>query len=732
MFESPMDIVKQIGKTIIFEEFDDTKPSLQTLLESAGDNPEDISIEEFFENVKRDFEIKTFKEFVDKFAPTFYQIVTPKADGSPNFSYTTEKPNFECGEVSLKNTDFMNAILNLIKDKEAGGKSNRNSNYDDFRKQLSPKAEIEKIKSIRKSIDYNMKQYFRLTEEEKLPKQNAEVQKYLKLAKQDFDSACDVYKKNPFLPMLALRIADVDNQIKLLDGNKKSEKTSDCIAIGYEPSFDDEGNVKLIEHDISNRAEIEVDGQNKCVLAITDTLSSDFDALAPASIKDNNFIKSLVVKAFSPSVPSLSVDKSLVELKKEKQKIVEIYNNYSENLINSIIPAVEKFAGIKEFFDHAADSDGNLANDVSVIISNCKADAIVNNDKALRNFQRFFVNGLGKTTTSESKIWFAVIPAVGSNEKEESSKTSSTHHRGGIFEDLETDESTEEKTKNSDLVSLNATKKMIDELSKAGIMTFFNFKATENTSFARLTKTQVEAYKKQLSSFDSEYAVFSYPNFTILPKNQNSIETDTGVYINLNDGIYLDSSYIAAGMTVGSQNYEIMKDKYGKINRNYPFVRFDFESGKNSEIFTTKMNRESEFGMDKSAKDAVFSDRFGFVFCDSRLKDIKNCYVINSRTLKKDGDNYRSIYQVLVSNFVYHLINVNCHSLTEPEIKEFQKNYSDAWAEDNLFPDRRYDNRIFMEDERLDVSSFKDGEIEFHFENDEKVQTSLKIKISRN
>ena len=739
MAKSPMDDIKQTGKTIIFEEFDNTKPDLKTILDSVGDDPQSFAVEDFFANVRKDLEIKTFDEFVDKFAPTFYQIVNRKEDGSPSFSYTTKEPNFKCGVISLKNTDFMKAILNLIKDKEVGGKSNNNSNYDDFRKQLSPKAVVDRIMSVRKSIEYNMKKAFELIEEKKLPMQNAEVQKYKRLALDDFNNAVKLYSKDPFLPMLTLRIADLDNSIQLLSDKKDSKRTSDGIAIGYEPSFDENGSITLIEHKISDKASLTIDNaQSNCALTIVQTLNKDLDANAPESVKTNNFLRELIIKAFGPAEVSIQSNKNIEDLKKEKKQYLDIYNDYTENLINSIIPAVEKFVGVKEFFEHAATADGSLANDVSVIISNCKADAIVNDPKTIKNFRRFFVEGIGETTTSEHKIWFAVIPAVALSEKDKTKSENSNFQRGGFWEDVEINSDNDKES--NDLVSLNATKKMIEVLRDASIMTFFNFKASEETSFSKLTKNTVNKYKKLLENFDNEYAVFSYPNFTILPKNKNSIEIGTTidevntehiVYINLNDGVYLDSSYVAAGMTVGTQNYDIMKDKFSKINRDYPFVRFDFEAGKNAELFTTKLNRESEFGMEKSAKDSIYSDRFGFVFCDNRMKNINNCYVINSRTLKKDGNNYRSIYQVLVSNFVYHLISIN-GAPTETNIKEFKINYSDEWESDNNFDRRKYDNRIFMDNERLDISNISNGEIGITFENDEKVQTNLKIKVNKN
>ena len=59
-------------------------------------------------------------------------------------------------------------------------------------------------------------------------------------------------------------------------------------------------------------------------------------------------------------------------------------------------------------------------------------------------------------------------------------------------------------------------------------MTFVNYKAGEKeTGFVELTDTRVNQYKRDFESVNSEYAVFVYPNFTILPKEKNAVKIGT-------------------------------------------------------------------------------------------------------------------------------------------------------------------------------------------------------------
>lgn len=736
MAKPVMNLIKQIQRTIIFEVFDSTKDSLRTILDSAGDNDE-LSLEDFFERVQKSLQVKSFEEFIHKFAPTFYQIVGKDESGNPTFAYTTEKPPYSSFEISLKNSDFMNAVLNLVKDKEASGQTNKNTNYDDFKKYLSPAHVVERMKNIRKNIDYNMRQYIELTEVKKLPKENAEVKKILKLARDEFKNVVETYKKDPFLPLLTLKISDIDSKIKLLESKEKDQsQTRDNKAIGYMASFDSKGNIQLIEHTISDQATSPADS-NKHQSLIRQQIEADWGSNAPENVEGNSYCKDLILSTLANPSSTESQNLNLEELYEEKRKSLEVYNNCVESLVNTIIPAVEKFIGVKEFFDHATTPNGEL--EAGVIISNCRADSLIDGGRVEKNFIRYFgkERGIGSTTTTEERIWFAILPAVNPSVEEQYLKEETTYKpaEGGIFDDFDLDEDTNGEAELS--VSLPKARRLIDILQDSRITTFFNFKATESTSFRMLTEKKVREYKKIFEKWDTEYAVFSFPNFTVLPKEHNSIETgvircgennnETPVYISLKDGLYLDSAYVAAGMTVGSQNLAVMKDKLKKINPDYPFVRFDFET--NNEVFPSKVNKQTTHGMEKAAKDAILEDRFGFVFSDSNKTGVNSCYIINARTLKKDNQTYRNIYKTLVMDLITLLLSIQGPSTVE-NIKKFNKEYASEWKDATSFG--KCNNLIFMEGEELNISHIEDNEISVIFGPQDKVLLNLKITAKEN
>lgn len=165
MVMEPMDVVKQTGKTIIFEEFnkDEDKMNLVTLLTR---DDEEISLEKFKEALMgKDSElvVESFEEFVDKFSPVIYETVV-KTDETSRFVYELDKPKYECTEIKLKDHAFYKMIMALIDRKANTDKGNLEFPYDDLKKALSPEAEMEECKKIRRNLLSNTHEYMRLTD----------------------------------------------------------------------------------------------------------------------------------------------------------------------------------------------------------------------------------------------------------------------------------------------------------------------------------------------------------------------------------------------------------------------------------------------------------------------------------------------------------------------------------------------------------------------------------------
>lgn len=712
MVMEPMDVVKQTGKTIIFEEFnkDEAIMDLVTLLTR---DDEEISLEKFKEalmGADSELVVESFAEFVERFSPTIYETVVKTEDGSARFVYDLEKPNYNCTEIRLKDHAFYKMIMALLDRKATSDKGNLEFPYDDLKKALSPESEMDECKKIRKNLLSNTREYLRLTESGE-PSSEAEcfAQNIVALR----DKIVDKYQNKSPLALLPLLIADKQSQIDKMKTAEESEGVSSEVkAIPCNYTFDDRGNLQLIEQIESDDATIETSHDDE-IMQLVEVVTDDFQESAPVSIRDNAYVEKLVVGVFVPSGGAQLSIQDRGELEAEKKQLQDIYKSSLESFAKAVAAVVEKFAGVKTFFDHAA-PDGRLPRDVSVIIANCKVDAILNDELAKKRFKKYF-SALSREK-DVNKIWFGIIPAISSGNAGQSTVRKTANPFGKRSAD-----SSAVKKDAAGLVGLETVKEMLSILAEVKIMTFVNYKADEKTGFIELTDARVNQYKKDFESVNSEYAVFVYPNFTILPKEKNAVKIGTeyrqdegrevGAFITI-PGIYLDASYVACGMMVGIQNYNLLKAKGFKVKPKYPCVRFDLEDAENSKRVTTCLNRETTTEMQKQVKDAIMEDRFGFVFADNKIifdgRVLNNSYVINARSLKRDENGkYKSLYKTLVRSLVDQLLRASAENVTDQTVSQFLLDYVDSWKRDNKDDDRKYANRILLEGETIELDPGK-------------------------
>ncbi len=719
-----MDIIQQTGKTILFEEFNKDKMDLVTLLTK---DEEELSQDKFTSALmgKDGLAVESFEEFVEKFAPTIYETLI-KTENGAKFVYTLEKPSFECNEISLKDHAFYKMILSLLDRKATTDKGNIEFPYEDLKKLLTPEAEMETCMQIRKNYITNCKEYYEL-EKKNAPK--IELLPYIKNIKASREKIISKYNGKSPLGLLPVAIADVQKRIELLQkARETTEEITGTPQQYYRYSFDNSGNLELIEQSISDNAqEVIENNENR---KIVEVLKNDYENYAPVSIRGNNYIANMIISVFA-SVEEIVYDvQNIQQLQFKIQQYQNVYKDSLESFSKAVSEVVEKFVGVKSFFDHAA-LKGILPKEVSFIVANCKITAILNDEVAKKRFQKYF-NNLA-TEKSTNRIWFAILPAILENNNEQIEEDITVLDP---FGDLDFTATTEKKKTNT--VTLSAAKEMLALLKEAKIMTFVSYKGSEQTGFTELTSKKVENHKKDFGSVDSEYAVFAYPNFTILPKEKGAVkigteygnEIEKNVYITL-PGIYLDACYVAAGMMVGIQNYKFLEAKGYYVNPQYPCVRFDIEEEENSKRILTKLNRETITEMPKEIKDEIMSDRFGFVFADNRIvyngKIINNSYVLNARTLKKNENGiYKSIYKTLVRNFVNQLLHSEANIITENAVKKFLKGYVKKWKMDNNNnKDRAYANRILFENESIDLDS---KQIQVTFQKEQEIWKDIEIK----
>ena len=714
---SPMDIVKQTGTTIIFEEFDSNKPDLITLLTKDED---ELPIEKFRNLIMgedSELVVKSFSEFEEKFSPIIYETVVME-DGEPKFLYKLDKPKGECTQIKLKDHVFYKMIKNILDGKSHSDNGNLDFNYDEFKKALSPKESLEECKKIRKRLLANTKEYIQLVESGK--PNSVEKKRLEKNIVAIRKKIIDKYDNKSPLNLLPILIADKQTQIDALNevknpvlGNLEFEsKITSC-----KPVFNEKGLIEFVNVEENVDVEVHTESKDQEYLEkVAGVLKNDFISYAPAEYKDNDFVAGMIANAYTGGGGKSVYSTDLIKIEEEKAKLQKIYKGAQESFAKAVIDTVQRFIGVKSFFDHAA-YKGKLGRNIKLIVANCKFNKLLADDVAKERF-KFYFNAFSNEK-DVNRIWFGIVPSVRLDVSTKGADSSENITcSGDAFGPMHntSDKVKEIDDSGSQLDSLN---EMLSLLSDAKIMAFTNDKAGKDTGFVSINADKVRDYENALNnaltSVNSEYAVFCYPNFTILPEEKTAVkigyklefDSKQDEYCEL-PGVYLDSSYVACGMVVGIQNYEFLKSKGFNVDSRFPCVRFSLEDEEHSKIITTNLNRETTTEMLKETKAAMSEYRFGFAFADNRIiykdKILNNSYVINERTLKRDTNGiYKPVCWTLVKNTIDQMLRSIDDNLSRKTFNIFQKEYLDSWKRDSKDDCKRFDNRIILDGETIDI-----------------------------
>ena len=705
MAKPVMDIIRQTGKTIIFEHFNDEQLDLVTLL-TADD--EALPTAKFIQSLKK-ISVSSFDEFLEKFSPNIYEVTTPEG----KFTYSLEKPkNVMARQISLKEHAFYKMIIRMLERKATSAKSNIEFDYDAIKKMLTPESEMAEYKKLRKVLSYNATEYCKLLAAGK--EESAEAGRFANNISANLDKVVEKYgghggNGNAIQKQLDY-IAELEEQQPEGEVKQLDEPVSSKMY-----SYDSSGNIILIDAPTVEENEQKTNFEDEANKQLAVAIRNDFNEYAPVSVRENDAVAALVVNVFtanrSVNVPAIA-DKPRLEL--EKKAFQDVYKASLDGFINAVSALVEKFAGVKAFFDHAT-FKGELPRDVDIVIANCKVGDIVNDAVAKERFEKYFVALGGEKDVNH--FWFGVIPAIDFGEQpvaKESKKFDPFARSGSPF-----DRKPKPKKSKDELATIDEAKEMLAILDKAKIMTFFNFKASETTGFVNLSNAIVDKYRNLVdgSQINFDHAVLCFPNFTLLPREENIVKIgtenvdgeDKAVNVLL-PGIYLDAAYVAAGLMCGVQNYKMLESHPSfKVNRNYPCVRFNFEDGDNAKIVLTKLNRETPTEMDQLALNNILSDNFGFVFADNKLvfgdNIIENSYVLNARTLlkitnDKNETKYHAIFKRLVRNMMEELLSTISDKIDDKLFDKWRNDYVEVWRRDNKNGDY-YINRILYENEDI-------------------------------
>ncbi|MCK1988796.1 transcriptional regulator [Lysinibacillus fusiformis] len=659
-----MEIINQTNRTMLFEEINPEKLDLITLVGDVKgiDSLSDEKIKE----INQSLLVKSFDEFLDKFSPTVYSFYNA---ANQKVMYTLKKPEGiqdDCiSEIAIdQNNDFLKMLFTLIDTKRSQGIANVDFKFENLLDMISPKKVMDDIRQVRKEIHYLYGEYDKLDEGD--PKKLDTGDK-LNLM---FEVASRNY--NNVMAMLPLAIEDI--KTRLLLGTSQDEGESEKLQIGT-LSIGDNGELKIIEAPQTNSAELMVIEENSNY-GLSTVFEEDYEAITESP---SSYVKDLVVRTFSP-LPAIKAEFDVETEVQNYNTYLEFYKDAKDEFVKTVKPLVEKLLGIKMYFDQYATKNKGMQ--PSLIVTNTKLDMLVKSNNLPR--LRTYLNTVNSKNDFTDTVWYGIVPAL-ELEASGKMKVSRSRFKGN-------DKVTKQEGNTMESLSI-----LLDTIKDYKVQIFFNFMAEEETTFNGIATAGIDRLIDKCSVLVrkdySEFAIPCLPNFTIIPKDKSGVVIDTRMHTTENgarlskekedilklwiEGVYVDASYVAAGIVSAYQCPEYLKESFRNVKRNYPGVRFDIEAGDNSLRAVTTMAKEIS-GFTNNIKDAINSRSFGFVFSSENAqlqdKDIRRITVYKARSLAMEEDGFDSIYKTQVSTYIERILRFQSGDFKHENIVRFFSN----------------------------------------------------------
>ena len=667
---STWDRIPQTHRAILFEEFthpaDNTATNLYDILSFYNSDPES-SDEDMYKDIEKKLEVRSFNEFLEKFAPKVFEFVTGTTDGDTIFQYTSDPMEAKKNngrEIKITGHTYYEMLVNMYSQKGDSGVANIEFNDKKLREILTPKREIEALYDTRRQIPMIMEKY------DEAVKRNDNAAPLAKRLNKIRREAFEQLKNPTALMSIGLddanrKIAAADNKIKQLSASSSTGGEAPKLLSGR-GGFDDKGRWILIPAKASTPDSTEdtdpaSDPQGDASKKFALILQGDLNKHAQ---NENNFTKSLIISAYTGTElanPTDNMDSTALAEYREglvsrKKTIEKCFRQAKEAFIQVLSESVQKLLCVKIFFDHATVKGGNEGTlpKVGLIVANCPPAKLID-DKIKGKFEST-MRHLGLDVTDKNKLWFAILPHV-LNEDYSDGGDGNISLDDDIF-DLPDEDEVKAPAKGTDFSAAKSILKLMDDCK---IMTVFNFAPDKRTTFSALTAATVNALQDMLEPLNMEHAVYALPNFTIMREGTVPLSDDDDATKIKVPAMYIDAAYVAAGLLIAAQQPEYWTSrgfKKEQVLPDNPCVRIDFEWDRITPVMLTKFNRERSIAWSADVVKALTKNHFGFAFDGDRKYDVQtgafidNTYILNARTLKRKDSDYQPIFRTLTKDFV--------------------------------------------------------------------------------
>lgn len=671
--------MEQTNRTILFEEINSDIMDLCTLIGDVKGKKSisDIELEEIHQKLL----VKSFDEFMQKFNPKLYGFVDTD---NFTFSFSHERKwkhkNMFCIPLNNKNK-FLQEILRLL--------STNKGNY-------VPLGSIQDIF------------HFML--------QNEKVMNLKKLKgelKKNFKNG-DLQEINIILDHI---IENYDSGIVLLQYFLKAF-----------PEY-----INFMESDEKEPLVIkETEGTQIEILAISDKFKY-FEPSIEEELADymSEYLNNKVCnqKLMELCIKMETYKKENISDLCEKYSVYqEFYSKILKVMWEYIRPLVQTILGVYEFFNQYDTTAGKMP--PSLLIANCKPDSIQMEENKVR--LKTYLETVNLKNYTEFNIWYAVIPGLSHK---------SDHRKEKIRERFQ---GTEQKqyiipNQSEDVVML------CEILAEYRIISFVGLQANNATNFVAFTKNGIETYNasfKELENINKkEYIVPCLPNFTIIPRehmeikighmysyqefvdNQITSQGEKKIWL---EGIYVEASYVAAGLIASCQCPQYLNQYFKeKVTMEFPGVSYRITQGDNKYFTKTVMKKEIFYYRQNLLED-IENKSMGITFMPCN----QGVVVATDRCMSFQNGKKDCVATVQTLRYIEKIIQRSTQDFKSELIKNFFQNHPNT-IKDKWFSNRQFINSILKEGEKLTYElNETDGYCIFKVEF-EGISKDKKVNISK-
>lgn len=657
--------MEQTNRTLLFEQIN---PAVQDIITLIGITDEKKSLtDEDIKEIHDKLEVSSFHDFLHKFSPAIYMQLNTQNN---QVSFAKSQGAFiskDLVEIKLNEENrFFSMLVHMLDSKK---KENvMRESFADMVDYLFPEQNYKEFIHLRKQLK---KQFLKYQESKEESSYQALVETLGRLLSN--------YDNGLFLLQLFLKEA----RVIMFEKQDKSK---------YQP---------VVLNNVQN-------SQIK-ILEMSEALKEkEAYICGEAAVEFRKLLEKIVSQRSVNNKELLLYNLSaLCSMNEEESyQYSNAYNEYMEFYAHMIRrfwletkPLLQTILGVKVFFEQYDVENGLMP--PSLIITNCSPKVLLNE----KDRQRFaiYIETVNLKNYHDEAIWYAILPRI-PFDKEDGKKLTRERFKGN-----EQEAELEVNAEESILLLLNI-------LTDYKVQVFLSANPSQGNTFCGLASSGIsifdEVWRPYSKTDNKELLIPCMPNFTLIPnEHANLVIGDKSKYDEGNqgefyktdrkivwlEGIYIEASYIAAGLVAACQCPKYLQQYFkNKVDIDIPGVAYRFMEKDNNKKTTAKMAKEI-FAYPKEVLDEIERKSNGFVFAPQR----GGIAVITDRTMAyMNGDN-DCIATVQTITYIERVIRYATQDFRSNLIVDFFQNRPNT-IKAKWLQNQKLINSILKEEETLE------------------------------